>query len=112
MPVKLMLEIGRKAIIETARVRHQGELAAIASLPLGTNAVTLLDLTTGYATFANGGKLAIRMRVLEIRRPTGDILYSREDNAAMPRQVRAGGKDRRAEFDADRRGQDRHRPPG
>ena len=88
VPVHLMLQIGRKAIIETAHeCGLKSNLLSIASLPLGTNEVTLLDLTTGYATFANGGKLAVPHTVLEIRRPTGELLYSREANAPPPKQV-------------------------
>ena len=44
---------------------------------LGTSAMTLLDLTTGYATFAPGGVVAKPYTVLEIRRPNGDVIYSR-----------------------------------
>ena len=83
-----MLQIGRKAIIETAHeCGLKSNLLSIASLPLGTNEVTLLDITTGYATFANSGKLAMPHTLLEIRRPTGELLYSREANAAPPKQV-------------------------
>jgi penicillin-binding protein 1A len=58
----------------------------VPSLPLGSSAVTLLDITTGYATFAAGGKVARPYTVLEIRRPNGDVLYSREKNAPAPEQ--------------------------
>jgi membrane peptidoglycan carboxypeptidase len=44
-------------------------------------------LTTGYATFAGGGKLSEPYAVLEIRKPTGDIIYSREANASPAPQV-------------------------
>jgi penicillin-binding protein 1A len=88
VPVHLMLQIGRKAIIDTAHeCGLKSNLLSIASLPLGTNEVTLLDITTGYATFANSGRLAVPHTVLEIRRPTGELLYSREANATTPKQV-------------------------
>ncbi len=59
VPVRLMIDIGRKSIIETAhKVGIQGELETWPPMVLGTSALTLLDLTTGYATFAAGGKLA------------------------------------------------------
>ncbi len=88
IPVKLMIDIGRKAIIETAhRVGIKGELENWAPMVLGTSALSLMDLTTGYATFAAGGKLAQPYAVLEIRKANGDILYSREEKAEMPRQV-------------------------
>jgi penicillin-binding protein 1A len=88
VPVHLMLQIGRKAIIDTAHeCGLKSNLLSIPSLPLGTNEVTLLDITTGYATFANSGKLAMPHTLLEIRRPTGELLYSREANAPPPKQV-------------------------
>jgi penicillin-binding protein 1A len=88
IPVKLMIDIGRKSIIETAhRVGIKGELENWAPMVLGTSALSLMDLTTGYATFANSGKLSQPYAVLEIRKANGDILYSREEKAEMPRQV-------------------------
>jgi penicillin-binding protein 1A len=88
IPVKLMLDVGRKAIIETTHaVGVQGEIESVPSLPLGSSAMTLLDITTGYATFAGGGRLARPYTVLEIRRPNGDVLYSREKQAPPPVQA-------------------------
>jgi penicillin-binding protein 1A len=81
VPVHLMKDIGRQAIIDAARSAGlQSKLLPVPSLPLGSNEVTLLDLTTGYAAFANGGKAVRPYTVLEIRRPNGDLLYSRERN--------------------------------
>lgn len=78
IPVKLLLDVGRKAIEETARkVGIKGDLDPYATMVLGTSSLTLLDMTTGFATFAAGGKLARPYGVLEIRRPNGDLLYSR-----------------------------------
>jgi penicillin-binding protein 1A len=88
IPVKISVDVGRKAIIDAARdMGIRGELETWAPMVLGTSSLTLLDLTTGYATFAGGGKLAAPYAVLEIRKPTGDIIYSREKNAAAPPQM-------------------------
>lgn len=88
IPVQLMLKVGRKKIIETAHnVGLLQELDNVPSLPLGTSAVTLLDMTTAYATFAGGGKRAKAYTVLEIRRPNGDVLYDRAKNAPAPVQA-------------------------
>jgi penicillin-binding protein 1A len=88
VPVRLMLEVGRKAIIATThQAGVQGEIENWAPMVLGTSALTLLDLTTGYSTFAAGGKLARPYTVLEIRRPNGDVLYSRAQNAPVPVQA-------------------------
>jgi penicillin-binding protein 1A len=81
VPVHLMKRIGRTPIIEAAHAAGiQSNLLAVPSLPLGTNEVTVLDLTTGYATFANGGVLARPHAVLEMRRPNGDVIYDRSKN--------------------------------
>lgn len=85
IPVKLMIDIGRKAIIETAhKAGIRGELETWAPMVLGTSALTLLDLTTGYASFASGGYVATPYAVLEIRRTNGDLLYNRGDKFEMP----------------------------
>jgi penicillin-binding protein 1A len=88
VPVRLSIAIGRKAIIETAhKVGIRGELETWAPMVLGTSALTLMDLTTGYATFAGGGKLATPYAVLEIRKPNGDVIYSRSANSTAAPQV-------------------------
>jgi penicillin-binding protein 1A len=88
IPVKLMLEVGRPKIIETAHaVGITGELETWAPMVLGTSALTLIDLTTGYATFAAGGKLSVPYAVLEIHKPNGDLIYSRAANAVDAAQV-------------------------
>jgi penicillin-binding protein 1A len=82
IPVKLSLDFGRKAIIETAhKVGIQAELETWPPMVLGTSAMTLLDLTTGYATFAQGGVVTKPYTIVEIRRPNGEVIYSRaQDN--------------------------------
>jgi penicillin-binding protein 1A len=88
VPVRLMVDIGRPAIIKTAHdVGIQGELETWPPMVLGTSALTLMDVTTGYATFAAGGKLAEPYTILEIRRPNGDIIYDRAKFAKPPKQV-------------------------
>ena len=87
VPVQLMKEVGRQPILDAARrAGLQSTLLPIPSLPLGTNEVTLLDMTSAYISFANGGKLARPYTVLEIRRPNGDLLYSRASVPAQPAQ--------------------------
>jgi penicillin-binding protein 1A len=89
IPVKLMIDIGLKTIIQTAhRAGIRGELETWAPMVLGTSALSLLDLTTGYATFASGGRLATPYVVLEVRRTNGDLIYNRNDDIeTAPRQV-------------------------
>ncbi len=88
IPVKILIDVGKQPIIDAARdMGIQGELETWAPMVLGTSALTLLDLTTGYATFADGGKQASPYAVLEIRKPTGDIIYNRATNAAVRPQM-------------------------
>jgi penicillin-binding protein 1A len=88
IPVKILIDVGKKAIIKAAHdMGIRGELETWAPMVLGTSALTLIDLTTGYATFAGGGKLAEPYAVLEIRKPTGEVIYSRSTNAGAAPQV-------------------------
>jgi penicillin-binding protein 1A len=88
IPVKILQDVGVKSIIKAARdMGIQGELETWAPMVLGTSSLTLLDLTTGFATFAGNGKLAKPYAVLEIRKPTGDIIYSRATNISPAPQV-------------------------
>ena len=88
VPVRLLLDVGRKAIEETAhRVGVQGQLDQYPTMAIGTSALTLMDLATGYATFAAGGKLAKPYAVVEIRRTNGDLIYNHATNAIDRPQV-------------------------
>jgi penicillin-binding protein 1A len=88
IPVKILIDVGIKPIIKAAHdMGIRGDLETWAPMVLGTSSLTLLDLTTGYATFAGGGKLAAPYSVLEIRKPTGDLIYARAKNAAAALQV-------------------------
>ncbi|WP_395689012.1 transglycosylase domain-containing protein, partial [Aestuariivirga sp.] len=56
VPVKLMIDIGRNSIIDTAHLAGiRGVLETWAPMVLGTSALSLIDLTTGYISFASGG---------------------------------------------------------
>ncbi len=88
VPVRIMTQIGRKKIIDAAkRVGVQAELLSVPSMVLGANGMTVLDITRGYATFANGGRLSNPHTVLEIRRASGEIIYNRRLHAPPDRQV-------------------------
>ncbi len=79
IPVHIAQAIGRRSIIETAKAAGlESELRPNASMPLGTNEVTVMDITGAYATFANGGRHSKSYTILEIRRPNGDLLYDRK----------------------------------
>ncbi len=88
IPVKLLLAVGKRAIIKTAHdVGIEGALDTWPPMVLGTSSLTLFDITHGYSTFAAGGKLSDPYTVLEIRRPNGDVIYDRFKVALPPTQV-------------------------
>jgi penicillin-binding protein 1A len=79
--VQLTNEVGPDAV---ARVAHRlgiaGELQVVPSLALGTSEVTPIDLTAGYAAFANGGEGVIPYAIVRIRTETGRVLYERRSS--------------------------------
>ncbi len=86
--VKLMVDVGRKNVEATAhRVGISGFIDPYPTMAIGTSALTLMDMATGYATFAAGGKLAHPYAVLEIHKPNGELLYSRAANEKDAPQV-------------------------
>ncbi|MEO7429957.1 MAG: transglycosylase domain-containing protein, partial [Acidimicrobiales bacterium] len=53
---QLMLEVGPEAVVELARkLGISAELPVVNSLVLGTGEVSVLDMATGFSTFANRG---------------------------------------------------------
>jgi len=111
--VRLTLEFGPDAVARTAyRLGINSPLAANASIALGTSEVSVLELVSAYATFANGG-MAISPHVIErIRNTDGKILYTRSPQPlgrvvdaryvammnAMMRQTLLSGTARRADL--------------
>ncbi len=88
IPIKIVLDIGAKEIFKTAKsVGYKTRIRPVSSMALGANETTVMNITGAYATFANGGKLAKPYVVAAIRRPNGDLLYSRAQNAPKPKQV-------------------------
>ena len=76
--VRLTLEVGPAAVAKTAyRLGIASKLDANASLALGTSEVSLIELISAYAPFANGGD-AIAPHVVErVRTHAGKVLYAR-----------------------------------
>jgi penicillin-binding protein 1A len=76
--VRLTLEVGPRAVAKTAyRLGISSKLDANPSLALGTSEVSLIELTSAYAPFANGGD-AITLRVVErVRTRAGKVLFAR-----------------------------------
>ncbi len=80
--VRLSEQIGRLKVIDVAeRLGITSPLAAHPSIALGTEEVTLLDLTSSYAVFANGGFRAKPYGIKRILNPDGDVLYEQQSLA-------------------------------
>jgi penicillin-binding protein 1A len=87
---QLAMEVGPSAVIETAhRLGIKSELQPNASIALGTSEVSLLELTSAYAPFANGGLAVSPYLIRRVTTAAGDILYER-GTVAAPTVVRSG----------------------
>ncbi|MEZ5788694.1 MAG: PBP1A family penicillin-binding protein [Xanthobacteraceae bacterium] len=76
--IRLTLEFGPTAVARTAhRLGIVSKLEPNASLALGTSEVSLLELVTAYAPFANGGFGAFPHVVERVRTTGGKVLYAR-----------------------------------
>src|SRR5580658_6143519 len=80
--VRLTMEVGPAAVVRTAyRLGIESKLEPNASIALGTSEVSVIELVSAYATFANGG-LAVAPHVVErIRSNDGKTLYTRATQA-------------------------------
>ncbi|MEQ9144352.1 MAG: PBP1A family penicillin-binding protein [Parvibaculaceae bacterium] len=80
--VRLSEQVGRARVIEAAeRLGITSPLASHPSIALGTEEVTLLDLTSAYAVFANGGFRARPFGITRILNPDGEVLYEQQSLA-------------------------------
>jgi len=77
--VRLVLEVGPKTVVRTAhRLGIASRLNPNASIALGTSEVSVIELVSAFAPFANGG-LAVTPHVVErVRSVEGKTLYRRE----------------------------------
>ncbi len=80
--VRLGLEVGPRAIIQTARrLGINSDLQPNASIALGTSEVTPLELVSAYAPFANGG-IGVQPHIItKVRTADGKLLYARKGSS-------------------------------
>jgi len=112
--VRLTLELGPAEVVRTAhRLGITSKLEANSSIALGTSEVSMLELVSAYAPFANGGFAVIPHVVERVRTAhLGKTLYVRNKSApgrvideryvammnAMLRETVASGTARRADL--------------
>lgn len=76
VPVRLGQAIGRDLIAETAhRMGIVSNIAITRSLPLGSSEVTVLEMASAYAVFANGGMAAPPRGISRIVNSAGETVY-------------------------------------
>ncbi len=80
--VRLGLEVGPRAIVQTARrLGINSDLQPNASIALGTSEVTPLELVSAYAPFANGG-IGVQPHIItKVRTADGKLLYARKGSS-------------------------------
>jgi penicillin-binding protein 1A len=83
---RLAIDIGPENVVETAyRMGFSSNFMAVPAIALGTQEVSLLELTAAYAPFANGGNGVIANVITRITTTDGEVLY--EAVPAGPGQV-------------------------
>jgi penicillin-binding protein 1A len=77
--VRLAGDVGRWRVIRTARrLGIHSELKDTPSLALGTSEVSLLELTSAYTPFANGGYGVLPHIINQVRNGDGKVIYRRK----------------------------------
>ncbi len=73
---QLVMQVGPKNVISLAhRLGIESDLQENASIALGTSEVSLVELTSSYAAFMNGGVKATPHLVSRITDTSGKVLY-------------------------------------
>lgn len=79
---------GRARIIDTAhRMGLTTPLNDTVSLPVGADEVTVIDMASAYAAFANGGHRVPPYAAVDVRNGKGDIIYRHDHDGPEPIQV-------------------------
>lgn len=74
---QLVMEVGPDQVIKLAhRLGIESELQSNASIALGTSEVSLMELTSAYAPFMNGGYKATSHVISQITDTDGKVLYA------------------------------------
>ena len=88
IPVRLSLDFGREKIIETAYAMGlTHELENSISLPIGSSEVSVIDMASSYAVFANDGYKAPAYAILEVKNSDGKVLYLRDQDETKRARV-------------------------
>ena len=80
--IKTHLFLGEKTMIDTAyKMGIKTTLNEVASLPLGTTELNILEITNTYATLANNGTRNEPYLINKVTDMNGNVLYEHKDNS-------------------------------
>ena len=83
VPVNLSIEMGRQPIADMAhRMGIRNDFPVTRSLALGAASVSVLDMTSSYAVFANRGRKSTAYGITRITTNTGELIHDHEAEAA------------------------------
>ena len=78
--VKTHLFLGESMLVNTSkRIGITSELSAIPSLALGTEGISLIEMTAGYSAFANLGYKVTPHFIIKVEDSKGNILYENKE---------------------------------
>jgi penicillin-binding protein 1A len=83
----LSFKVGRDKVLEMTQRLGVVGVRKTCSMALGDTGITLIQHTSAYATFANGGKLTRPYAILELTNSKGEVIYSRERDEPDAPQV-------------------------
>lgn len=90
--VKLVLALGPDKVAATAHnLGIRSPIQEVPAIALGSSEVNLLEITTAYSVFRNGGILALPSAIVKIEDRNGTLLYQNERQAreAIPAALSA-----------------------
>ena len=88
--VRLYATIGREKVVGAARrLGITSPIGPHPSLSLGASEVSLIELTSAYVPFANGGQGVIPHGIVEVRTRAGNILF-RRDKSGVGQVIKPG----------------------
>jgi penicillin-binding protein 1A len=87
VPVNLSIEMGRQPIADMAHLMGiRNDFPVTRSLALGAASVSVLDMTSSYAVFANHGRKSTSYGITRITTNSGELIYE-QDTTTPPQQI-------------------------
>ncbi len=73
--VRMLEEVGISRAVDQARKMGMGNVPSVPSLALGSGEVTLMAMTSAYATFADQGQLRPAIFIRRVENAQGEVLF-------------------------------------